>query len=75
MLITVFWHAEFISALKTEPNPTVFGKNAKNKMFIIIIFLFFVILFSKLQAKLHKNNGIMFLEGNKPNAAKMVLIY
>ena len=28
----VFWHAEFISALKTELNPTVFEKNAKNEI-------------------------------------------
>ena len=30
--IRVFWHAEFISALKTEFNPTVFEKNAKNEI-------------------------------------------
>ena len=30
--IRVFWHVEFISALKTELNPTVFEKNAKNKI-------------------------------------------
>ena len=29
--IRVFWHAEFISALKTELNPTVFEKNQKIK--------------------------------------------
>ena len=28
-VIRVFWHAEFISALKTELNPTVFEKNDK----------------------------------------------
>ena len=28
-VIRVFWHAEFISALKTELNPTVFEKNTK----------------------------------------------
>ena len=42
-VIRVFWHAEFISALKTELNPTVFEKNAKNKIkyqiFIIFHFL------------------------------------
>ena len=39
----IFWHAEFISALKTELNPTVFEKNAKNKIkyLITIIFFFF----------------------------------
>ena len=39
--IRVFFHAEFISALKTEPNSMVFEKYAKNgkkKIFIIIIF-------------------------------------
>ena len=29
MLIRVFLHAEFISAMKTVPNPTIFVKNAK----------------------------------------------
>ena len=42
VLIRVFLHAEFISALKTEPKSMVFEKNAKNwkKIFIIIIFYF-----------------------------------
>ena len=31
MLIRVFLHAEFISAMKTVQNPTIFGKNAKKK--------------------------------------------
>ena len=41
-LIRVFLHAEFISALKTEPNTTVFEKYAENrkKIFVIIIFYF-----------------------------------
>ena len=30
VLISVFLHAEFISALKTEPKSMVFEKNAKN---------------------------------------------
>ena len=40
VLIRVFLHAEFISALKTEPKAMVFEKYAKNgkKIFIIIIF-------------------------------------
>ena len=40
VLIRVFLHAEFISALKTEPKSIVFEKYAKNgkKIFIIIIF-------------------------------------
>ena len=31
MLIRVFLHAEFISAMKTVPNPMIFVKNAKKK--------------------------------------------
>ena len=40
VLIRVFLHAEFISALKTEVKSMVFEKYAKNgkKIFIIIIF-------------------------------------
>ena len=40
VLIRVFLHAEFITALKTEPKSMVFEKYAKKvkKIFIIIIF-------------------------------------
>ena len=31
MLIRVFLHAEFIYAMKTVQNPTIFMKNAKEK--------------------------------------------
>ena len=31
MLIRVFLHAEFISAMKTVPNPMIFGKMQKKK--------------------------------------------
>ena len=31
MLIRVFLHAEFISAMKTVQNPTIFVKNEKNR--------------------------------------------
>ena len=42
VVIRVFLHAEFISALKTEPKSMVFEKYAQNrkKKFIIIIFYF-----------------------------------
>ena len=40
-VIRVFWHVEFISALKTELNPTVFEKNAKNKIKYLIIIIFY----------------------------------
>ena len=44
-LIAAFLHAEFISALKTEPKSMVFEKYAINgkKISIIIIFYFFEI--------------------------------
>ena len=31
MLIRLFWHAEFKSAMKTVQNPTILMKNAKKK--------------------------------------------
>ena len=37
MLIRVFLHAEFISAMKTVQIPTIFGKNAKKKRIILVI--------------------------------------
>ena len=39
MLIRVFLHAEFISAMKTVQNPTIFMKNVKNieKRIILVI--------------------------------------
>ena len=42
VLIWVFLHVEFISALKTEPKSMVFEKHAQNgkKIFIIIILYF-----------------------------------
>ena len=43
VLIRVFLHAEFISALKTAPKSMVlekYAKNGKKKIFIIIIFYF-----------------------------------
>ena len=43
VLIRVFLHAEFISAMKTEPKSMVFEeftKNGKKNIFIIIIFYF-----------------------------------
>ena len=47
VLIRVFLHAEFISALKTEPKSMFFEKYAKNgkKKFIIIIFYFLIFLY------------------------------
>ena len=44
VLIRVFLHAEFISALKTEPKSMVFEKYAKMKKKIIIILFYFFFL-------------------------------
>ena len=57
-LIKVFLHAEFISALKMEPKPTFFEKYAKNrkKIFVIIIFYFFVIFSTSFKQNFLKPN-------------------
>ena len=63
MLIRVFLHAEFISAMKTVPNPTIFVKNAKKKkiekwlvLAVSINFLRFSLkLFSRISEKVIKN--------------------
>ena len=68
----VFLHAEFISALNTESKPTVFEKYAKNrkKIFVIIIFYFFVIFSISFAQNFLKPNESCFLDGKKPNIAK-----
>ena len=65
VLIWVFLHAEFISAMKTEPKSMVFEKHAKNekKIFIIIIFYFFVIFSKGLKQKYLIHNKTSFLDG------------
>ena len=70
-------HAEFISALKTEPKPTVFEKYAKKrkKIFVIIIFYFFVIFSISFKQNFLKPNESCFLDGKKTNIAKLVYIY
>ena len=74
--IRVFLHAEFISALKTEPKPTVFEKYAENrkKIFVIIIFLFFVIFSISFKQNFLKPNESCLLDRKKPNIAKLVYI-
>ena len=42
VLIWVFLHAEFISALKTEPKSMVFEKHAKMEKKIFIIIFYFL---------------------------------
>ena len=75
-VIRVFWHVEFIFALKTELNSTVLGKNAKNKIkyLIIVIFYFFVIFSKSYQQNCIKTMESWFLDGKKSNSAKMVLV-
>ena len=53
VLIWVFLHAEFISALKTEPKSMVLDKYAKNRKTNIYhhYFLFFVIFSKSLKQK------------------------
>ena len=59
VLIWVFLHAKFISALKTEPKSMVFEKHAKNEkknIYIYYYFLFFVIFSKSLNAKMSNTN-------------------
>ena len=75
-LIRVFLHAEFISALKTEPKPTGFDKYAENRKKNICYhyFLFFVIFSISFKQNFLKPNESCLLEGKKPNIAKVVYI-
>ena len=75
-LIRVFLHAEFISALKTEPKPTVFEKYAKldKKKKCSHYSLFFVIFSISFKQNFLKPNKLCFLDGKKPNIAKLVYI-
>ena len=51
VLIWIFLHEEFISALKTEPKYMVFEKHAKNEKKIYHYFLFSVIFSKSLKEK------------------------
>ena len=74
VLIWVFLHAEFISALKTEPKSMVFEKHAKNGKENIYhhYFLFFVIFSKSLKQKCLIPTESCFLDGKKPNIAKLI---
>ena len=69
VLIWVFLHAEFISALKTEPKSMVFEKRAKNgKINMYRHYLQFFVIFSKsLEQKC-----LIATDRKKPNIAKLV---
>ena len=71
VLNRVFLHAEFISALKTEPKSMVFEKYAKNGkiLFIIIIFYFLRFLYKSFNQKFLIPTESCFLDGKKPNIA------
>ena len=75
-LIRVFLHSEFISALKTEPKPTVFEKYAENRKKNICYhyFLFFVIFSISFKQNFLKPNESCLLDRKKPNIAKLVYI-
>ena len=64
MLIRVFLHAEFISAMKTVQNPTIFVKNAKKKKRKMISFgnfcSFFEIFTETLEQNIRKSHKICF---------------
>ena len=71
----VFLHTEFISALKTESKPTVFETCKKRKKNIgYQYFLFFVIFSPSFKQNFLKPNESCFLDGKKPNIAKLLYI-
>ena len=77
MLIRVFLHAEFNSALKTEIKSMFFEKYAKKlkkNIFIIIIFYFFVIFSKRFKQNFLIPTESCFLDGKKPNKIKLVYI-
>ena len=68
MLIRVFLHAEFISAMKTVQNPTIFVKNAKkkkkkNRKMISFgnFYYFFEIFIETLEQNIRKSHKICLL--------------
>ena len=72
MLTWVFLHAEFISVLKTLPKLIVFEKNAKiGKKNIHNYFLFFVNFSKSLKQNFLIPTESCFLDGKKPNIAKL----
>ena len=73
VLIRVFLHAEFISAKQTEPKSMGFEKYAKNGIENIYHYFLVFLIFSKsFKQKLIIPIGSCFLNGKKPNIAKLV---
>ena len=75
-LIRVFLHAEFISALKMEAQPTVFEKYAENRKKNICYhyFLFFVIFSINFKQNFLKPNESSLLDRKKLNIPELVYI-
>ena len=74
-LIRVFLHAEFFSALKTEPEPTVFEKYAENrKKYLLSLFSIFCDFSISFKHNFLKPNESCLLDRKKPNIAKLVYI-
>ena len=73
-LIRVFLHAEFISALKMEAQPTVFEKFAEDRKKNICYhyFQFFVIFSIIFKQNFLKPNESSLLDRKKPNITKLV---
>ena len=72
MLIRVFLHAEFISAMKTVQNPTIFVKMQKNrKMISFGNLLIFEIFTEKLEQNIRKSNKKCFQMEKKTNKGKL----
>ena len=68
MLIRVFLHAEFISAMKTAQNPTIFVKNAKKieKWLVLVISVNFLRFSLKLLSRIsEKVIKYVFLDGKE----------
>ena len=70
----VFLNAEFISTLNIEPKSIVVEKHAKygKKYIYLHYFLFFVIFSKSLKQKCLIATESCFLDGKKPNIAKLV---
>ena len=73
VLIRVFLHAEMISVLKTSQNLWVL-RNIQKKWIkkYLLLFLFFVIFSKRFKQKLIIPIESFFLDGKKPNIAKLV---
>ena len=70
MLIRVILHAEFISAMKTVQNPTIFMKNAKKieKLIILVISVNFLRFSLKLLSRISEKDRkyvFFFLDGKE----------